>query len=135
VPFKYVYPATGKVILCAYSVFITDTAAAASLVVGISPTSSPATTEPVIPAAVKPVNTALPSISQSGKTLTCVRGNWRSAVSFAHAWLVNGKLRPTATDETLAVTSALKGHDVICRVTAYNSVWDTPTSTRSFLVH
>ena len=135
VPFKYIFPTRGKMILCAYSVYITDTAAATSLVVGVSPASSPATTEPVIPAAVKPVNTALPSISQSGKTLTCIRGSWRNAVSFAYAWLVNGKLRPTATDETVAVMSALKGHDVICRVTAYNSVWDTPASTRSFLVH
>ena len=135
VPFKYIFPTTGKMTLCAYSVYITDTAAAASLVVGVSTASGPTTTEPVIPAAVKPVNTAPPSISQSGKTLTCVRGSWRNAVSFAYAWLVNSKLRQSATDETLPVTSALKGHSVICRVTAYNSVWDTPASTRSFLAH
>jgi hypothetical protein len=135
VPFRYIFPMTGKVTLCAYSVYITDTAAAASLVVGISAASSPATTQPVTPAAVKPVNTALPNISQSVKTLTCIRGSWRNAVSFAYAWLVNSKVRPSATDETLPVTSTLKGHNVICRVTAYNSVWDTPASTRSFLVH
>jgi hypothetical protein len=135
VPFKYVFPGPGQVTLCAYSVFITDTAAAASLVVNVAGPSTPATTVPVTPASVKPLNTALPAIKRSGKTLSCNRGSWRHAIAFAFAWLVNGKVRPSVTDETMAVTGTLKGHNVVCQVTAYNYALSTTASSPSFIVH
>jgi hypothetical protein len=135
VPFKYVFPGPGQVTLCAYSVFITDTAASASLLVNVAGPSTPVTTVPVSPMAIKPVNTALPAIKRSGKTLSCNRGSWRNAISFAFAWLVNGKPRPGVTDETLAVTGTLKGHNVVCQVTAYNYALKTTASSPSFIVH
>ena len=76
VPFKYIFPR--QVTLCAYSVYITDTAAAASIVVGVS-ARVPGNDRSSHPGLVKPVNTALPTISRSGKTLTCIRGSWRNA--------------------------------------------------------
>jgi hypothetical protein len=134
VPFKYMFPRTGQVVLCAYSVYITDTAASATLVVNISASSTSTTTGTTRPSASKPVDTVRPAVKRSGATLTCNRGRWRNATSFAYAWSVNGKIRAGATDETLAVTSTLKGHHVTCRVTAYNAGGKATASSPPFLV-
>lgn len=125
VPFKYTFPKTGQVILCAYSTWITDTAASSSLVVNIGSGES----------ASKPVNTARPSIRRSGRTLTCVRGGWTDASSYSYAWLVNGRAKHGARKRKLAITKALKDRAVVCRVTASNSVGKTTASSRPKRVH
>ena len=126
VPFKYIFPLTGQVILCAYSTWVTDTAAAASLVVDI--TSSSTTTTP--PA--KPANTARPSIKRAGRKLTCERGSWTGATTYAYAWLVGRRLDRRATRSALAITRALHGHTIVCRVTASNSTGRTAATSAGY---
>ncbi len=137
VPFKYNFPRTGQVILCAYSAYITDTAAAATLVANIT---SPGGTGPTGPGPTppsthhKPVNVHRPSIKRHGKALACGRGSWTGARSYAYAWLVNGHLKRGARKQRLAITKALKGRRVACRVTAANSVGRTTASSGSLRV-
>jgi hypothetical protein len=136
VPFKYLFPKSGQVILCAYSVWITDTAAAAALVVNIAaPATSPQTpSPPTSPTHSKPVDIRRPTVKQSGKTLTCSPGSWTGASSYAYAWLVSGRVKRGARKRKLAVTSTLEHRSVACRVTATNAAGTTSASSRALRV-
>jgi hypothetical protein len=124
VAFKYVFPNAGSVTLCAYSTWVTDTAAAATLVANISAATT-TTTTPAPPASSalpsKPKDLSKPTVRRSGKKLFCIRGSWQNATHYAYAWLIKGRVRPGATASTLAISHGLKGHGVACRVTASNT--------------
>lgn len=122
VPFQYVFPSAGQVILCAYSAYITDTAAAASLVVNIASAVS------------KPADTRRPRVTRSGQRLRCVPGTWTGAPRFAYAWRTGGHLVHGAHTQTLAVTRSLKHRMVSCQVTASNSAGSATAASPAFHV-
>lgn len=82
----------------------------------------------------RPVNTRRPTVKRSGKELTCNRGSWHSAKSYAYAWTVNGKVKHGARGAKLAVNNSLKKHSVVCRVTASDKAGRTTASSRAFHV-
>ena len=142
VPFKLVFAHPGQVLLCAYSDWITDTAASAQLLINVtSPTPSPASpvSAPTAPgpgaspnppaaaatggqAVVKPRNTRRPRVKRSGRFLSCTRGDWSNTPStFSYRWLVNGRGLLKANKSRLAVSRSLHGHRVQCSVRAANA--------------
>ncbi len=125
VPFKYVFPGTGGVTLCAYSTWVTDTAASASLKINVLPAGSGAS---------KPVNTKKPKLTRSGKTLKCSRGSWRNASSYRYGWSVSGHTKKGATSSRFKIAKGVKG-SVVCRVTASNAAGKTVASSRALHVH
>lgn len=78
------------------------------------------------PAAL-PLNTRRPSVTRSGSTLTCRRGNWRNAERFSYAWRVNGVMHKRAKP-TLPVGVAGKRRTASCSVTASNAAGTTTAS-------
>jgi hypothetical protein len=124
-PVGYTPKTTGKVLFCGYTDDgATDTLATASAIIAAAP------------AAKKPANTKKPRIRRSHNTLTCGRGSWaNSPRSFGYAWLVNGKLRHGARRSKLAVTHAMHGTSVRCRVTASNRTGSATALSSAFKVH
>lgn len=156
VPFKLVFDQPGQVLLCAYSDWITDTAASAQLLVNVAPgastPSSPASTPPptgpqTTPGApsspatggkvlAKPRNTSRPKVKRAGRYLSCARGSWSNVPSgFDYRWLVNGHRLTKATKSRLAVSHSLLGHRVQCSVKATNAAGAATALSRSLAVH
>jgi hypothetical protein len=123
--FVYTFPRTGQVVLCAYSTWVTDTAAAATLTINIVPASAP----------VSPAKVVAPKVAELDNLLICHRGTWKDAVSYAFAWSTNGSPDLADTDEIVAVSSLIKGKKAVCTVTAYNPAGSTTASSPPFLVH
>ena len=115
----------GRFQLCGY----TDdgartTLATASLILNVQgspgPGSDPPASQP--PPIAKPANVTKPRVTRSARRLVCSRGSWSNNPSrYSYRWLVNGKRRTGATGRTLAVTRAVRGRRVHCRVTAFNA--------------
>lgn len=125
VHFVYTFPRTGQVVVCAYSTWVTDTAASAALSINIVPAS----------ASVSPVNAVMPKVAELDNLLICHRGTWKDAVSYAFAWSTNGSPDLADTDEIVTVSSSIKEKKVVCTVTAYNSAASNTASSPPFLVH
>jgi len=125
VPFQFVFPRTGQVILCAYSAYITDTAAAASLIVNISSGTAPVS---------RPTNTTRPRVTDSRGTLQCRRGMWTGASRFAYTWRSRNHVVAGARRSRLRVTKAMERHTVVCKVSASNTAGTTTASSRPFRV-
>jgi hypothetical protein len=135
---KVVFDRPGPVLLCAYSDWVTDTAAAAQLttdVAGSTPPPPPppptTTTPPATPppsstppaaATARPASTQRPRVTRRGMWLSCSRGTWTNApTSYAYAWRVDGRPRAGAHAQRLAVTARLRSHALRCAVTARNA--------------
>jgi hypothetical protein len=118
---NFAYP--GQQIVCAYSMWSYDTAAAATLVVDVQPSPGSTTPGPTPApmAAAKPVNTARPRVTRNGKHLTCRPGTWTGAGAYSYRWLVGKHTRKGATRSQLAITRSIKGRAVACAVTASNA--------------
>ncbi len=123
--FVYTFPRTGQVVLCAYSTWVTDTAAAATLTINIVPASAP----------VRPAKVVAPKVAELDNLLICHRGTWKDAVSYAFAWSTNGSPDLLDTDEIVTVSSLIKGKRAVCTVTAYNPAGSTTASSAPFVVH
>jgi hypothetical protein len=121
-PFKLNFAKPGRVLLCAYSEWVTDTAASATLTID------------VVAPGTKPVEVKAPKVTRKGEQLRCSRGSWTGATHFAYAWLVSGKARKGATKSTLSVTKALRHHTVKCRVTASDSAGTASATSPGFKV-
>ena len=93
------------------------------------------TPSPTQPRIAKPADTKRPSVKRSGNTLTCERGTWRSASSYAYRWRVNGRAKNIARKPNLTVTKGLKGQTVACQVTASNATGSTTATSGDFPVH
>ncbi len=150
VPFKAVFTQPGAVLLCAYSTWITDTAASAQLTVDVaSPPSSagggPGSTPPPTqnpapptnaPTAAKPVNKTVPRLVRHQNKLLCSPGAWsNSPASFTFRWVADGRQVHGATQSGLKVTRTLRGQQVRCRVSATNSAGTTSALSRPLRVH
>jgi hypothetical protein len=88
---------------------------------GSTPAPPPTGTQPnpgQAPAA-RPANLARPSLTRSGRRLTCRPGKWSNvAAGYSYSWLVNGKAKHGVTGSALRMTHALWGARVQCEVTA-----------------
>jgi hypothetical protein len=141
VPFKAVFSQPGPVLLCAYSTWVTDTAASAVLTVDVAAASvasqtGPTGQTPTAPTVSKPVNQALPHASQANHKLRCSPGSWSdSPASFSYRWLTGGRQVHGANKSTLAVSKSLRGHQVRCAVTATNGAGAATALSRPLRVH
>jgi hypothetical protein len=142
VPFKAVFEKPGPVLLCAYSTWITDTAASATLTVNV--TSQPATPPtgnvpslPVTtPTVAKPVNQSPPKVSRLRNKLRCSPGSWsNSPASLSYRWMAGGHQLRGAKQSQLAVSRSLRGHEVRCSVIATNSAGTATALSRPVRVH
>jgi hypothetical protein len=112
----------GRFLLCGYTDDgATTTLATASLALNVEDAPVPAPSPSPSPIA-KPANLTRPRLTRSARKLVCSRGSWSNGPSrYSYRWLVNGKRKRGATGRTLAVTRALRGRRVQCRVTAFNT--------------
>jgi hypothetical protein len=137
VPFKAVFNKPGPVLLCAYSTWITDTAASATLTVNVA-SPAPTVVTPVnqAPTVLTPVNQAPPRVSQVHHKLRCSPGSWsNSPASFSFRWLSRGRPVPGAKHAQLTVSRSLRGRQVRCSVSAANSAGSATALSRPVLVH
>lgn len=153
VPFKIVFEKPGTMLICAYSEWVTDTAAAAQLTVAVtaasgsnstpgsnpaanpSPTATPNTTSNSGPA-VRPANMGKPHVTRSGRKLTCHPGTWAdSPTGYSYGWLLSGHRLSGDRSATLGVIHKLRGHSVQCSVTASNAAGHTTAVSSPFRVH
>lgn len=88
---------------------------------GIGTSESSNTTNAIIPGL--PVNTAPPTISQSGNSVSTTNGIWTSspAPSFTYQWTRNGTPIPGATSSNYAMQFSDGAQTITCVVTATNS--------------
>jgi hypothetical protein len=127
--FKINFARPGTFLLCAYSEYLEDTAAAASVTVRVAPAP------PIPKPARKPANTKRPTITRSGARLTCGSGAWSNTPTrYAYAWLVNGRVKAGAHARTLSISRALRGHRLQCGVTASNANGATTARSNSYRV-
>jgi hypothetical protein len=143
-PVKVVFDHPGPVLLCAYSEWVTDTAAAAQLTVDVAggtptppppppplpptttttppPAQAPPSTTPPAASAQRPAIVQRPRIARHGGRLSCSRGTWANGpTTYAFSWRVDGRLHAGAHAQRLAITARLRSHVVSCAVTARNA--------------
>jgi hypothetical protein len=85
--FKLNFARPGTFLVCAYSEYLDDTAAATSVTVKVNDPIPPP--PPPMP---KPADTKRPTITRSGECLTCRRGVWSGAPTrYAYTWFVSGR--------------------------------------------
>jgi hypothetical protein len=115
----------GQFLICGYTNDgATTTLASSSLILSVQGSADPGTGPPASqPAPVaRPANLTRPRLTRSARKLVCSRGSWSNGPSrYSYRWLVNGKRKRGATGRTLAVTRALRGRRVQCRVAASNA--------------
>ena len=121
----------GRFLLCGYTHDgATTTLATASLALNVEDAAGPGPNPSPSPAA-KPASLTRPRVTRSARKLVCQRGNWANNPSaYSYGWLVNGKRKRGASGRTLAVTRALRGRRVQCRVTASNAAGAATAVTR-----
>jgi hypothetical protein len=149
VPFKIKFEKAGQMLVCAYSEWLTDTAAAAQLTVEVAggssgnpgpapnPTPTPSSTPSTNPATVvRPAVTSKPRVTRSGKKLVCSLGTWtNSPTTYSYGWLSNGRRLSADRARTLALNKRLRGHRVQCSVTASNAAGHTTALSPAYRVH
>lgn len=128
-------PVPGTVLFCAYTQgFGTDTFAMASLLV----TSQGSTTGGGGGGAAgtaKPANNARPRVTELGRQLRCVPGQWsESPTKFAYQWLVDGRAKTGASGAKLAINRRLRRQKVECLVTASNTAGSSSARSAPFSV-
>jgi hypothetical protein len=128
--FKVNFARPGTFLVCAYSEYLDDTAAATSVTVKVSDPIPPP--PPPMP---KPADTKRPTITRSGERLTCRRGVWSGAPTrYAYAWFVSGRAKTGAHSRTLRISRVLRGHRLQCGVTAANANGTTTARSNGYRV-
>ncbi len=125
-PFSITLPFTpggpGTLLVCAYSVFITDDAAYASTEVQIATRSRP------------PVNLAPPHIVRRSDTLTCARGRWSGhGLAFGYRWLLSGAKESLPATQSVALRRGVRRLTIQCIVTARDSAGRTSVRSPVFV--
>lgn len=129
VPFSIVFPNSGSVLLCGYSIWITDTAASGQLTFQVAGSSASqgqgagnGSSGNQGQAVAKPVNERRPRVTRSGRQLLCSTGTWSGApVAFSFRWSTGRHAIAHARGSRLRISRALRGHRVRCSVTAANA--------------
>jgi hypothetical protein len=102
----------GAILLCAYSTFAADTAAAAP----------PLTVSVATSTADQLVNVERPRIERAGNALLCSPGSWRGhPTRYAYRWRARGLARTAGGTRRLALAPALARRTLRCAVTATNA--------------
>jgi FG-GAP repeat len=106
---------------------------------GAGSISATATQKPPPPTPVRPVNTARPSISGSGKAggvLTCAHGTWTGApISYVYGWAIDGTPIVGATTSSYEVQNGDEQLTITCTVTASNSAGaGTPATSNGIFI-
>ena len=129
ISFKVSFARPGTFLLCGYTEYLDDTAAAASVSANVTGPSPPP------PLIVKPANTTRPTITRSGGRLTCRAGVWSGApTQYGYAWFVSGRGMIDVHAPTLQVSHVLRGRRVQCGVTASNLAGVTTAKSNSYRV-
>ncbi|HEX4188982.1 MAG TPA: hypothetical protein VHY83_13890 [Solirubrobacteraceae bacterium] len=129
VPFKIVPEHAGQMLLCGYSEWGGDTAAAGQLTVNVT-TAGSGSGSTATPTATKP------RVSRSGKTLTCKAGAFSgNPTHITYGWLVNGRRQGADHGRTLAVSGKLRGRNVQCSVSAANAAGKVTAVSSPYHVH
>jgi hypothetical protein len=84
-----------------------------------------------------PTLVTAPSITgtpRPGRTLTCSRGTWQGATTFAYAWQRNGATIPGATTTKLTLGGGDVGATISCVVTASNTSGSTAANAPGVVV-
>jgi len=125
-PVQYQIPlngSPGRALICAYTVvgltgaFTADDAAWASTEIDVQPRPGSVTGQGG--GGGKPADISRPSVRRSGRRLQCTRGSWSGhPTSYRYRWTVVHATGVAGVQSSLAVTSALRGHQVECSVTA-----------------
>jgi hypothetical protein len=116
----------GPVLLCAYSDWITDTAASAHLRITVAHAGSTA----------RPKNIAKPRVTRSGNSLVCATGSWANNPSrFEFGWLLDRILRQGTHSKRLTLSRTLRSHTVRCTVSASNRFGTTTAISTPYRVH
>jgi hypothetical protein len=126
-PIAFTPTKSGQFLICGYTNDgATTTLAASSLILSVQGSPSPG---------AKPANVTRPRVTRSARKLVCSRGSWSNGPSrYSYGWLVNGKRKRGATGRTLAVTRALRGRRVQCRVAASNAAGTAIALSRSLRI-
>jgi hypothetical protein len=132
-PFKITFTGSGNYLLCGYVQGDFSTFASAQLrgVVtgGTTPEHEGTIPKPPAPTTAPGVVRA-PWITLSARKLTCHPGTWSPApTSLSYGWYLKGGRR-VGSGRTLTVRRPLRGHSVLCRVTAANAAGSRVASTR-----
>ena len=124
-PIAFTPTKSGQFLICGYTNDgATTTLAASSLILSVQGSAGPGSDTPASqpPPVAEPANVTKPRLTRSARKLVCSRGTWSNRPSrYSYRWLVNGKRKRGATGRTLAVTRALRGRRVQCRVRASNA--------------
>ncbi|MBS1887629.1 MAG: hypothetical protein JSU06_10620 [Actinobacteria bacterium] len=137
-PFKITFTGPGTYLLCGYVNGDFSTFATAHLsgnvTAGSTGTSTPGSTQgsvPPAPTAAAPAAVRAPWITRRGNTLTCHPGSWSGApTGIGYGWYVDGRGKSVSSASTMAVRRSLRGHRVVCRVTAANAAGSKTASSR-----
>jgi hypothetical protein len=143
-PFKITFAGQGHYLLCGYVQGDFSTFASAALrgtvapdptltsPVGPAPTPTPPAPGPVRPAVKRPAVVRAPWITRKGHVLTCHAGTWsQKPTSRRYRWYAAGKARKIGSGQTLVARRSLRGHKVVCRVTAANRAGATTVTTHA----
>ena len=126
VSFNVDFARAGTFLVCAYSEYLEDTAAAVSLTVKVTAPPNPL---------LKPTNTKRPTITRSGARLTCGSGAWsHTPTRYAYAWFIDGRAKTGAHARTLSISRSLRGHRLQCGVTASNATGATTARSNTYRV-
>jgi hypothetical protein len=130
IPLRFTPGGHGPLLVCAYSLYITDDAAHGSAKVQIAPPGGGG-------GAGRLHSTGRPRVRRSGGRLVCTRGTWSGhPTSFAYRWRVGtGRWGAGGHGAGKAVTGALHGHTVACQVTAHAGGRSATRASRPFKVH
>ncbi|HEX8751890.1 MAG TPA: hypothetical protein VF731_00605 [Solirubrobacterales bacterium] len=125
-PFKITFTGAGNYLLCGYVQGDFSTFASAQLRGIVSGEAKP----PEPPPAAVPNLVRAPWITRAGHRLTCHPGAWSPApTSLGYSWYLKGG-RKVGSGPSLTVRRALRGHSVLCRVTAADAAGAKTASTR-----
>ncbi len=124
IPLKFTPGGPGHLLVCAYTVYVTDDAAWASTEVQIPPRPS------------KPANTRLPRVTIVHNQLRCSQGTWSgNPRSFRYRWLVAHKPSRLPRRARVLLPRGLRGHRVQCVVTASSPAGASTVTSRAVTVH
>jgi hypothetical protein len=91
---------------------------------GVAASAAATSGSAVLDFVLKPQSLRRPKVKKQGGALVCDGGRWkaRPKAKIKIVWLKGGQPIPGAKSKRLAITSAVKGKAVACRVTAANKV-------------
>jgi hypothetical protein len=130
IPLRFTPGGFGPLLVCVYSMYITDDAAYGSTEVQIAPPKGHGH------GGAKPHNTGRPRIERSGARLTCTRGRWTGhPTSYRYRWRVGSGGFTAGRGAHMSIPGKLHGRTIACQVTASNAAGHASRTSKPFKVH